>query len=175
MHAGIDGYSRVPVYIHCSTDNKATTVLQLFEEAVREYGLPLRVRSDQGGENVDVAWMMLNHSQRGAGTMIVGRSVHNQRIERLWRDVFSGVLRLYQGLFRHLEICDALDPCKESDIFSLHYVFQPRINRHLLSWKKAWIHHKLSMVGKSPMQLWIQGLLALANSSYSPTVELRQV
>ena len=30
IHGGIDGYSRIPVFLHCSDNNEATTVLQLF-------------------------------------------------------------------------------------------------------------------------------------------------
>ena len=75
IHGGIDGFSRLSVYLHASNNNKAATVLQLFEEAVDEYGLPSRVRSDKGGENVDVSWFMLNHPQRGPGrgSMITGK------------------------------------------------------------------------------------------------------
>ena len=76
IHGGIDGYSRIPVYLHAS-DNKATTVLSLFLDAVNEYGLPSRVRSDKGGENVDISWYMLTHPQRGSGrgSMITGNKL----------------------------------------------------------------------------------------------------
>jgi hypothetical protein len=97
VHGGVDGYTRIPVYLKCSTNNQADTVLQLSQDAVAEYGLPSRIRSDKGGENVLVSIFMLNHPLRGPGrgSMIVGKSVHNQRIERLWRDVFDGVLYIY--------------------------------------------------------------------------------
>ena len=42
IHGAIDGYSRLPVYIVASDNNKATTVLSVFQEAVRKYGFPSR-------------------------------------------------------------------------------------------------------------------------------------
>ena len=64
----------MPVYICASNNNRAHTVLQLFMTAVQEFGLPSRVSSDKGGENVDVSWYMLSHPQRwpGRGSMITG-------------------------------------------------------------------------------------------------------
>ena len=74
VHGGIDGYSRMPIFLKASDNNRAETVLQLFLESVAEFGLPSRVRSDKGGENVDVAAYMLSHQQRGPGrgSMITG-------------------------------------------------------------------------------------------------------
>ena len=77
IHGGIDGFSRLPVFLKVSPNNTARTVLEAFRQAVSCYGLPERVRSDKGGENVLVAEYML--ANRGPSSFIAGRSVHNQR------------------------------------------------------------------------------------------------
>ena len=42
--------------------------------------------------------------------MTVGSSTHNERIERLWRDVRTSVLKPFAEAFRALESEDNLDP-----------------------------------------------------------------
>ena len=160
IHGGIDGYSRRIVYLHASSNNKAKTVYRLFREAVRECGWPSRVRSDKGGENIDVARAML--TIRGTGrSHITGSSVHNQRIERLWRDTFRCVGQLYYTQFYDLEECGLLDPNCEEDLFALNYVFLPRINHQLFQFANAWNRHPLRTEnGLSPLQLWNRGLLS---------------
>lgn len=75
IHGGIDGYSRMPVYLHASDNNRSCTVLQLFIKAVEEYGLPSRVRCDQGGENFDVGTYMLELRGTGRGSIIAGKVI----------------------------------------------------------------------------------------------------
>ena len=98
IHGCINGYSRLIVYLHCANNNLASTGLQQFAAATYTYGLPSRVCGDHGSENVDVADFMILHCGHWRGSFLCGRSVHNQSIERLWRDVFSGCPVLYYQL-----------------------------------------------------------------------------
>ena len=37
IHGGIEGFSHLVVYLHCSSNNKATTVIDLFTGAVQQH------------------------------------------------------------------------------------------------------------------------------------------
>ena len=83
IHGGIDGFSRLLIFLHASANNQKSTVLRHFLAATGKYGLPSRVRVDHGGENKDVCDLMELLQRRGRGSAIRGASVHNQRIERV--------------------------------------------------------------------------------------------
>jgi len=99
IHGGIDGFSRMFVFLKASDNNRRETVLKSFVSACSTFGLPSRIRVDNGGENSDVCDVMqiLRGCQRGSA--IRGRSVHNQRIERAWVDVWNGVTNVYVDAF----------------------------------------------------------------------------
>ena len=82
IHGGIDGYSRMIVFLHSSTNNQSETVFSLFPEAIEMFNVPSRVRSDKGGENVCVCEFMIAYRGLARASHIAGASVHNQRIER---------------------------------------------------------------------------------------------
>ena len=156
------------MYLHCSTNNRARTVHNLFLEAIRKYGLPSRVRSDQGRENTEVAKHMLLNRGIDRGSVIVGSSVHNQRIERLWRDMHQGVTVLYYRLFYYLEYNDLLNPIDDIHLFALQYVYVPRINHALNQFKNGWNSHSIRTEhGHSPIQLFTAGMLLLQRSGHT--------
>ncbi len=137
-------------------------------ESIRHYGLPSRIRCDQGGENVLVAHYMIQHRGEERNSVLIGSSVHNQRVERLWRDSHRCVTAMFYRLFYYLEYNDLLDPIDEVHIFAVHYVFLPRINRALEQFRGAWNSHSLrTEKGHTPNQLFTAGSLRLRNSGLS--------
>lgn len=164
-HGGIDGFSRLIVYLRCSSNNQSATVYQAFLEAARMYDIPSRICSDQGTENVKVAQYMIEKCGAERRSFITGCSVHNQRIERLWHDMHRGVTVLYYKLFYFMEQQNMLDHLNEHHLWALLYVFLPRINRGLKEFVNSWNNHPIRTANhKSLQQLYTAGALLLQHS-----------
>lgn len=58
IHGGIDGYSRMIVFLVASTNNRASTMAAAFRKGTESFGWPSRVRADYGKENWEVKAMM---------------------------------------------------------------------------------------------------------------------
>ncbi|XP_062317629.1 uncharacterized protein LOC134021136 isoform X1 [Osmerus eperlanus] len=169
VHGAIDGYSRLVTYLNCNTNNKAVTVLTQFLKATCLYGLPSRVRSDHGGENTQVALFMNIVQGVERSSHITGESVHNQRIERLWRDVFLQVLHYFYNEFYSLEDAAILDPENDIHKLSLHLTYLPEIQRRLNMFREAWNQHSLRTENnRTPSQIWTEGMLTNIEADSTP-------
>jgi hypothetical protein len=88
IHGFIDGYCRtvshtLHVFQQCltwicvqvtglkaSTNNRASTVLEVFMQAIQDYGTPSRMHGDCGGENTAVSvWMIMHQGPNWASFM----------------------------------------------------------------------------------------------------------
>lgn len=83
IRGGIDGYSRFITFLKASTNNSAQTVLNHFTEAVEQYAVPSRVRTDHGEESVGIWHFMEDARGENHGSFIAGRSTHNQFVRTL--------------------------------------------------------------------------------------------
>ncbi|KAK7912700.1 hypothetical protein WMY93_012911 [Mugilogobius chulae] len=160
IFGGVDGYSRKIMYLDAATDNKSRTAFTFFQRAIQHHGLPSRVRGDQGVENLDIAQFMFATRGTGRGSFISGKSVHNQRIERLWRDVWNAVTSKYHDILHTLEEDGLLDISDEIHLFGVHYIFLPRLQADLQTFIGGWNNHPLRTEGGlTPEQLWCVGHL----------------
>ena len=142
---GLTVFSRCIVFLKCSITIAQQQCLVFLLLVFHNLGLPDRVRSDHGGENIRV-WQYYT-------AVITGSSVHNERVEGLLRDVHRCILiaSIFTTTFRSLESNEKLDA--EVDLYCLHYVFLPHINISLLEFQESWNNHALSSEGnKSPLQ-----------------------
>lgn len=104
--------------------------------------------------------------QTNGGRYLKGKSVHNARIERLWRDCRLFCFDFFMALFAEMESEDILHADNNLHLAALQYVYMPRINRALDNFTQA--HNNApsrSLNNKTPSQAFI-----LSQFQYTPDV-----
>ncbi|KAK7016173.1 hypothetical protein R3P38DRAFT_3321557 [Favolaschia claudopus] len=154
----IDGHHKLILWgivIHGivdGTNNRASTVLDVFLEAVGKYGLPSRMRGDRGAENKKVSVYMI--LKRGPWS------------RRLWVEVGSQFARRWRAFFYRLEALHGLDRGNPHHLWLLHFLFLDLINEDCDSFRSEWNCHPISGEGhdQSPEEMCFMG--RLQNSFY---------
>jgi len=124
-------------------DNMAISILQSILPAISENGVPRLLRIDGGMENVAIGKFM--KFIRGADSILIGRSVNNQRVERFWRDL------KHQVLHEYVDFCLDLSRSNPAmtdlhGIWLLQYMFLPRIQQEVEIFQNTWNNHPMRTV-----------------------------
>ncbi|KAI7810971.1 hypothetical protein IRJ41_008787 [Triplophysa rosa] len=160
IFGAVDGFSRKMMCLNAATNNRASTALSFFKEATERYGVPARVRADQGVENVEIASFMFSVSGIDHGSFMSGKSIHNQRCSIPLHTSYWSVTSKYYETLQSLERDHLLDLSSAKDIFCVHYIFLSKLQEDLSTFAAGWNHHPLSTEGNlSPEQKWHIGLL----------------
>ena len=75
MSLGIDGCTRMITHLRIADNNEALTTFQSFMIGVEEYGLPDRIRTDHGGENLLIIKLMLRMRGYDRKSVITGKFI----------------------------------------------------------------------------------------------------
>ena len=68
------------------------------------------------------------------------------------------VVKVFTKVFKKLEAEELLDPLNDVDLFCLHYIFMPKINKAISKFQTSWNRHSLSTEGNmSPYELFHEG------------------
>lgn len=73
--------------------------LRAFQEGIDTFGVPSRIRTDKGRENIEIITRMIELRGMNRNSAITGPSTRNQRIERLWRELNRSVIYFYRELY----------------------------------------------------------------------------
>ncbi|KAL5528454.1 hypothetical protein ACEPAF_7590 [Sanghuangporus sanghuang] len=162
IHGFINGFCRTITGLRANNNNKAQTVVKLFLDATRSYDIPSRVRGDRGGENIDVARLMIFLCGENRASFIWGTSTRNTRIERFWVEVGKQFVRRWKAFFQRLEDLHGLDIDNTQHLWLLHKLFLPNINDDCKMFRREWNAHACrgsSTLNQNPNVLRLQGII----------------
>ncbi|KAL4066457.1 hypothetical protein V8B97DRAFT_2025423 [Scleroderma yunnanense] len=128
IYSIIDGYS--------STNNFASTVLDLFLDAKSKYGLLSCMRGDHGGENIDVATYMVAVHGPNHGSF-------------MWGSYFA---HLWQGFFTWCERCHCLDVENHYHFWLIQRLFLAAINNDCEDFQQEWnVHPDMWLISQATL------------------------
>ena len=143
IHGMIDGFSRKVLFLWCSNNNSAHTVLDLYYEASLVHGVPEKLYTDFGGENNGAGKFQVAVRENPESWKKV-KSTTNVRIERFWADMQAKVVAYYCILFTLYEERNNIN-CRHVPVhqFVIHFLFIPLINENLCECRDSWNNHKV--------------------------------
>ena len=84
------GFIQLAVGLSCTDNSKVCTILSIFSESCQRLWPLSKLSSDKGRENVLVADYIMQKRETAGGSVITGRNTHNQRVQRLFKNILAG-------------------------------------------------------------------------------------
>lgn len=147
----IDAYSRKIIHVFVGISNRtAAAVQKYFLMAVKEYGFPVKLRTDMGTETVLMAECQgyFREEQEGieletSSFHLFGPSVHNTRIEPWWGKLASAVINPWRELFQQYENNNEFQRLNRWDIMALRYVYMDLLRKSCNHFIDTWNVHTI--------------------------------
>ena len=147
--------------LRVSTNNRASTVLDVLLEAIKTYGCPSRMRGDRGGENTLSSVYMIMRKGLNRGSFLFGTyafylisndshslfahsSTKNTRIERTWLEVATQFCRRWKAVFLRLEQLHGLCRDDPRHLWLLHFLFLEELRQDCELFRQEWNSHPIS-------------------------------
>ena len=135
--------------LRANSNNRASTVLEMFLDAILAYGIPSRMRGDHGGKNQDVAILMILLRGSDRGSYLWGSSTHNSCIERMWVEIGTQFACQWRAFFCRLKAYHHLDQSNSHHLWLLHTLLLEQINQDCDQFRQNWNSHPISGKGKN--------------------------
>lgn len=148
IHGAIDGFSRKLLWLSVGNTNRnSSTILHFYLSYLKSIGgIPKLLRSDAGTENslmLDVHAYIHEYIGSDHRPYIIGRSVHNQRIERFWGYLRSHFTQFWMDLFHDMLKENLYNPNNEIQFQLLQFCFMHILVDQIKEVQDTWNHHRV--------------------------------
>ncbi|XP_071146741.1 uncharacterized protein [Mytilus edulis] len=151
IHGAMDGYSRKLLWLIASpSNNNPRYVGYWYLNWIKQRKmLPRVVRSDAGTENVIMRDLQrsLRHNQNdemsGQNSFLVGRSVANQRIERLWGTLKTSFTQFWRNRFQDFQDTGLVNVSCPVHKECVRFCFLSVIQHQLDMFAENWNSHRI--------------------------------
>ena len=150
IHGCIDGYSRKLIWLEVGSSNKMPEVIaKYYLEAVKEFGVPLKMKADNGTEHsliepIHTFLRFADGRENAFNSFSVTTSPQNQRIEAYWSILQRDRIGWWRKFFNDIVDLDLFSSDDPAQVDCIKFCFMNLIRQDLHSILSDWNTHIIS-------------------------------